>query len=524
MNMKITKFLTGITVAMMLVSCSSTQKKDEYKPIEIDTPATSTEGNYELDYSYFRKNNLPIPRVFRGSFVEYLSVRKDTHDKYGYDFFSKFDEEKALKFFKDLNVRGYGDNSPFWRWKLEVSNSDFYTAIKNNLPAVYKARPNEVLTLVGNSWESKPISNNIGNIKKIEVASRGKSAIVTYLIIYTDNATYLVGKELNIRKLFAINRLTTNGTESCLYGAKGGTGNYASKPLRKDITLLPSGYFAMEKSGNSTIIYGGGYGHGVGMSQFAAYDLSTNHNMNYKEILKRHYPNSSIYDMYSLNGVTKYIYVGITNNSDSLEHSKVELSSGGKISISGGVDLDVAVRDKITITNNGGTMSIYVNGTPKASTKNQIKISASGFYIGIHNLKKTHTSTPLYRGEMLISPSKKSSSSVRVINVVKVEDYLKQVVPSEMPQSFGVEALKAQAVAARTYALSDFMKNRYKSEGFHVKDTTESQVYNNQKENDDANKAIELTAGEVLLHNGKPVDAKYFSTGCGFGEAANYVW
>ena len=50
---------------------------------------------------------------------------------------------------------------------------------------------------------------------------------------------------------------------------------------------------------------------------------------------------------------------------------------------------------------------------------------------------------------------------------------LKQVVPSEMPQSFGVEALKAQAVAARTYALSDYLKFRYKNDGFHVKDTTE---------------------------------------------------
>lgn len=93
-----------------------------------------------------------------------------------------------------------------------------------------------------------------------------------------------------------------------------------------------------------------------------------------------------------------------------------------------------------------------------------------------------------------------------------------------MPESFGVEALKAQAVAARTYALSDYLKNRYEKDGFHVKDTTESQVYNNAKENESSTKAIEATSGKVLMNDGKPIDAKYFSTSSGFTEAANYIW
>ena len=135
-----------------------------------------------------------------------------------------------------------------------------------------------------------------------------------------------------------------------------------------------------------------------------------------------------------------------------------------------------------------------------------------------------HTTNPNYRGFMEIKPSRTSSKGIRVINEIYMEDYLKQVVPSEMPQSFGVEALKAQAVAARTYALSDYLKFRYKDEGFHVKDTTESQVYNNQVENKDANEAIESTKGKVMMYDDKPVDAKYFSTSSGFMEAANYVW
>ena len=53
-----------------------------------------------------------------------------------------------------------------------------------------------------------------------------------------------------------------------------------------------------------------------------------------------------------------------------------------------------------------------------------------------------------------------------------------------MPRSFGVEALKVQAVAARTYAVSDILKGKYAKDGFHIKDTVESQVYNNQVENE----------------------------------------
>ena len=105
-----------------------------------------------------------------------------------------------------------------------------------------------------------------------------------------------------------------------------------------------------------------------------------------------------------------------------------------------------------------------------------------------------------------------------------IEKYLLQVVPSEMPKSFGVEALKVQAVAARTYAVSDILKGKYANDGFHIKDTGESQVYNNQVENEEATRAIEETAGEIMTYNGMPIDAKYFSTSSGFTSHASNVW
>lgn len=525
------KKLNGLLLILLVfifAGCSSTEKKSSISSIGKKVEKSRvTPGDYELDYSYFKSKDLPLPDNFRGSPLAYLAARNDTLSKYDYDFFKKYDEKKALKFYKDLDVQGYGDNSPYWRWKITLSKKELFNAIKYNLPGVYRARPRDVLTLSNGDWKNLSItSSNIGEIRDVEVAARGKSGVVTYLLVTTSRKKILVAKELNIRKLFVLTQKTTDSDDDILmYGAKGGNGSYISNPIRKNITLLPSAYFALEESGSRVTIYGGGNGHGVGMSQFAAYDLAANHDYEYDEILKRSYPNSKIKNMYSLKGVGKIINVGITTSNGRLDHGKVVLKSNGKMDIIGsGFKINVPPREKVVIENKGNRLWVSVNGRHRVKTHNAMDITAHGYYITIEGLKRMHTWSPQYRGEMIIKPSNTSSSGIRVINKVKIEDYLKQVVPSEMPQSFGLEALKSQAVAARTYALSDYLKGRYIKEGFHVKDTTESQVYNNQKENPDATKAVETTAGEVLLHNGKPIDAKYFSTSSGFTESASYIW
>lgn len=120
--------------------------------------------------------------------------------------------------------------------------------------------------------------NNWGRyrkIKDVEVAGRGKSGVVTYILITTNKNKYLVAKELNIRKLFALTKSTTeSGKDILMYGARGGAGKYQESPIRRNITLLPASYFVIEYTGGRANIYGGGYGHGVGMGQYTAYDLA----------------------------------------------------------------------------------------------------------------------------------------------------------------------------------------------------------------------------------------------------------
>jgi SpoIID/LytB domain protein len=93
-----------------------------------------------------------------------------------------------------------------------------------------------------------------------------------------------------------------------------------------------------------------------------------------------------------------------------------------------------------------------------------------------------------------------------------------------MPASFGLEALKAQSVAARTYALSDYYSNRYAKKGFHVDDSTLSQVYNNSAENALTTQAVTETSGVIMESNGELVDARYYSTSGGYGAAKHEVW
>lgn len=104
-----------------------------------------------------------------------------------------------------------------------------------------------------------------------------------------------------------------------------------------------------------------------------------------------------------------------------------------------------------------------------------------------------------------------------IINETDIEQYLKTVVPSEMPVSFGVEALKVQAVCARSYAYKHLTNVGYALYGAHVDDSTQFQVYNNNLEFDASNQAILATKGEMLRYGDDVVQAYYYSTSCGSG-------
>ena len=128
---------------------------------------------------------------------------------------------------------------------------------------------------------------------------------------------------------------------------------------------------------------------------------------------------------------------------------------------------------------------------------------------------------PSYRGTLELLGT---DEGIIVINEVLLEDYLYSVVPSEMPSKYPMEALKAQAVCARTYAYGHMEHAGYPRYGAHVDDSTTYQVYNNILEQESTSTAVKETYGQLLrTGQGATAGTYYYSTSCGVGTEAT-IW
>lgn len=117
-----------------------------------------------------------------------------------------------------------------------------------------------------------------------------------------------------------------------------------------------------------------------------------------------------------------------------------------------------------------------------------------------------------YRGQLEIIHDK-AHNTLLPVNIVNIEEYLMGVMSSEMPSEFPMNALRAQAVLARTYALKHLGKHR--AYGYDLCDAQNCQVYGGvSAESESGNAAVESTMGQVLLYNNKPIEG-VFSANCG---------
>lgn len=160
------------------------------------------------------------------------------------------------------------------------------------------------------------------------------------------------------------------------------------------------------------------------------------------------------------------------------------------------------------------------DGTEVAKLSGTISFKCPEGLLGVKNLKRAGAQA-LYRGNLDIV---KSSTGVQfnLVNRLPVEDYLKGVVPNEMPVRFGLEALKAQSVAARNYVLSPRVKS---SPNYDVVDSVASQVYfgaNSEKEL--GNQAVSQTEGIVALYDWDLILAQYSSTAGGYTESYSHAF
>jgi stage II sporulation protein D len=258
------------------------------------------------------------------------------------------------------------------------------------------------------------------------------------------------------------------------------------------------------------LVSGRGWGHGVGMSQYGALGFA-NEGRLHEEILAHFYPGT----------VLGPAPVGRVRVLVAESRPRLTISSKtpfrlrdvfGKIHALPAAPLEL-----------GPKLEVTLKGVPTPLAGPVVLLPGkSPLELGAATMGGT---TSAYRGTLEVAVS---GTKLNAINVVGLEDYLAGVVPREMPAAWPAEALKAQAVAARSYALA----HRVRGKTFDLYADTRSQVYGGVAAEDPrATAAIKATAGRVLLHEGSLVDALFHSTSGGrtvsaaeaFGTAVPYL-
>jgi stage II sporulation protein D len=243
------------------------------------------------------------------------------------------------------------------------------------------------------------------------------------------------------------------------------------------------------------VIKGHGWGHGVGMSQWGAYGYAQN-GWTYDKILAHYYPGTAL-----TNSTVKSIRVLLENTASVTISStapwKVKDGTAAATTLPAG---QVTLNPKLTFKLPGDTEATTFTG-PITFTSGSPLI-----------FKKP------YRGTFTVTSD---GTKLTLVNTVPLEQYLEGVVPSEMPKTWHPEALKTQAVAARSYALAV----RKTTGAFDVYPDTRSQVYGGvNAEYPTTSAAVNATAGQVLTYNGKIATTYFFSTSGGRTAAISDVW
>lgn len=201
-----------------------------------------------------------------------------------------------------------------------------------------------------------------------------------------------------------------------------------------------------------------------------------------------------------------------TDNFKSLFHEKVQFTSDQSFTITAGdITKSYKAGEKITI-----------KPTNKLLKEGRLRIESSSENAKFKVLSVTRSDNiPAYRGVLEIALEEEG---LILINELPIEEYLYAVIPSEMPTYYGLEALKVQAICARSYAYNQLLANGYSQYGAHVDDSVSYQVYNNIPENEDSILAVKDTYGKVIRYDNQVITAYYFSTSYGHTASMKEVW
>lgn len=247
----------------------------------------------------------------------------------------------------------------------------------------------------------------------------------------------------------------------------------------------------------SFLVSGRGWGHGVGLSQWGAYGFARQGT--------------------SFDQILAHYYQGTTLGPAPLARVRVLLVPGqARVTVSSGAPFRVRDSQGQTYELTAGPHQFGPGFRLRVNGRQQLQqlTGPLTFLPGTAPLKLDRA----YRGQFVASAS---NGRVRIVNHVGLEAYLFGVVPGEMPFYWVPEALKAQAVAARTYALAV----RKSGSDFDLYPDVRSQVYSGiSGERASTSAAVQATAGQVVLYRGRIATTYFFSTSGGRTATVSDVW
>jgi stage II sporulation protein D len=264
--------------------------------------------------------------------------------------------------------------------------------------------------------------------------------------------------------------------------------------------VLLVAFSAAARADGTFFIHGGGDGHGIGMSQYGAYGYAL-HGADYRAILAHYYQGTAL---------------ATTNSRQPIR----VLLATGRASFSG------ATRVSGSATRLTAATTYIVKAAGAKLTINTSAGKAVGtFAAPLTVTAPTHPSAPLtvpglgsYRGSLQFAPA---GGGVQTVDAVGLDDYVKGVVAAEMPPGWATAALEAQAVAARTYAVTTTVGGN----GYDLYSDTRSQMYGGVRaETPSTSAAVAATNGQIVTYAGKPAVTYFFASSGGFTESIQNVW
>lgn len=274
----------------------------------------------------------------------------------------------------------------------------------------------------------------------------------------------------------------------------------------------------------SVTLDGRGWGHGKGLSQYGAQNAAANHGRTFRQILDFYYPGTRVG---ASGGTLRVLITDATSRAVT-----VGARPGLRVrSVATGASVPLARTGARfwRVVERAGTPDsevwVYTNAagwTRVRAVGGQAELYVDGGTLRLY----LPTGSAVYRGA-LRSAEPRDRGPRKTVNVVHLEHYLRGVVPQEVPATWHPQAVRAQAVAARSYAV--FERNAVRSlptpRHFDVWDTTRSQVYDGVlAEHPASNAAVTATRGEVRLYDGRAAFTQFGSSNGGWTAAGSKTY